>query len=92
MAQANLTTYKSFRDEDDEVKININDIMLLSINSSNCKSKVLEIVDNKIKLELIDKPVCTKIGDSCTISNYKNEVIKIVGKGEILDGKESKLF
>jgi translation initiation factor 2 subunit 3 len=83
---------EKFRDDDDEVELNVGDIMLISVNSSNCKSKIIRVNEHQINLELLDKPVCTKVGDYCTISSYKNDVIKIIGRGTILDGKESQIF
>lgn len=83
---------KKFRNDDDENKLKTGDIMLISINSSNCKSKIINIDKEEIDLQLLEKPVCTKIGDQCTISSYKNDIIKIFGRGNILTGKESQIF
>ncbi len=82
---------EKFRD-DENIIFKLGDTLLISINSSNCKSKIIGMNEDYINVELLDRPGCTKIGDYCTISSYKNEIIKIIGRGSILDGKESQIF
>ncbi len=80
--------FEKFRDS--EVKLNMN--VLININSSNCKGKVKHIDGSNIKVELLDKPVCVKQGDFCTMSSYENEIIRIMGRGKVMDGKESFIY
>ncbi len=80
--------FEKFRDS--EIKLNMN--VLINMNSSNCKGKVREIDGSKIKVELMDKPVCVKHGDFCTISSFESEIIKIMGRGKVMDGKESFIY
>ncbi len=78
--------FENFREE---INLNLDDNLLINVNSSNCQAKLIEINNNIIKIELINKPVCVKINDFCTISNYDNSSIKILGRGKIIGGKES---
>jgi hypothetical protein len=43
-------------------------------------------------VELCDKPACVMIGDYCTISNSHNNVLKIMGRGKVISGRESEIY
>ena len=81
--------FEKFRDFDDITEIN--DTVLVNVNSCSCSGKYIKTDDpSKIKIELIDNPVCVKIGDYCTISNlYSKDTIRIMGRGKIISGTES---
>ena len=81
--------FEKFREDENE---NISESILINVNSCNCQAKVKSHNNNIIKVELINKPACLKIGDFCTISNYQNDILKIMGRGKMLGGKESNIF
>jgi translation initiation factor 2 subunit 3 len=75
-----------------DCKKEISDSILINVNSCNCQAKVISHEKNIIKIELLNKPACLKINDYCTISNYQNDIITIMGRGKMLRGKESIIY
>jgi len=79
--------------KNDEVEIVLqeNDILVINYNACNIKCKIVRIKKNKMALKLIDNPICAEIGDHITVSKcLSNNNIMLVGRGEIMDGHESK--
>ncbi len=71
-------------------KINNSDIVVINYNACNVKCKVVKIKKDKAELELIGKPICVEIGDFITISKNVDSNIVLIGRGEIVNGIESK--
>jgi len=84
--------FEHFRDINNESNEKLSEVILINVNACNCQAKVISQKDNIINIELINKPACLKIGDKCTISNYENDILKIMGRGTIISGKESELI
>ncbi len=77
-------------DKNDKTKINNSDVVVINYNACNVKCKVVKIKKDKAELELIGKPICVEIGDYITISRNVDSNIILIGRGEIMNGIESK--
>jgi translation initiation factor 2 subunit 3 len=76
-----------FEKFNDNIELGTN--ILINVNSCNCNAKIIKQEDNKIFVELINKPACVKINDYCTISNFEHNILNICGRGKVINGKES---
>lgn len=61
---------KTFRENN--TKLKKNDTIIINYNAYNVKGNIIKIKNNKMKIELIDRPLCVTIGDYVTVSKPIN--------------------
>jgi translation initiation factor 2 subunit 3 len=68
-------------------KVGIGDELILNSNGVNCRGRVVKIIESQLKIKFIDAPLCSKEGE--VILAIKANIL--IGRGIILNGKESKI-
>lgn len=83
-----LVYIEKFRQE----KLKKNDMLKINHNACDINCIIENMDKDKIALKLIDKPICTHIGDYITISRKNGNNIILIGRAKIADGIESELI
>lgn len=68
-------------------KITQGELLMVNVGSSSTGGSVESVEGQRIKITLISKPVCAKIGEKVTISRRIEQTWRLIGWGVLEDGK-----
>ncbi|XP_049848764.1 uncharacterized protein LOC126316712 [Schistocerca gregaria] len=71
-------------------KMTADEVLLVNIGSTSTGGRILAVNNDLAKISLV-QPVCTKIGESITLSRRISKHWRLIGWGKILSGKTSSL-